>query len=186
MKASASFIGILLAAVLLGPAPALVIALTTMLVHAVQRRPPIPHVVYNLAAYATFAVCAALLMRGVEAAGVVQGEVGVAVAVFAIFLVTNVLNFLLVAVDVRVSGGAPIGRSLREVYVPCLPVATVSALLTGTLAYSYVRLGLGVVLLLAAVVVSFQYLCISRSPRCGAARRSPRARASSPRCRSGC
>ncbi len=157
VEASAAFIGIILAAVLLGPAPAVAIALLTVLIRGAQRRKPLVHVLCNLSAYAAFAVAAGALMRVAEQAGV-HGGVGLAIAVFGIFVVTNALNFLIVAVDFRVKDGVSIGRAIREVYLPCAPVELASALLTGTLAFLYDRLGVGVVLLFAAVGLAFQYL----------------------------
>jgi putative nucleotidyltransferase with HDIG domain len=157
VEASAAFIGVILAAALLGAGPALAIAVATVLARSLQRRKPWPDVVCNLAAFAAFSVAAAGLMRVAEAASLNTGA-ALAIVVVGIFLVTNVLNFLVVAIDVRVTAGLRIGTALRTVYLPFVPVEIASALLTGTIAYGYETVGIAVVLLFAAVGLSFQYL----------------------------
>ena len=157
MEASAAFIGIVLVAVLLGPAPAVTLAAATMLAGSLQRRKSLQDTICNVAAFTTFAAAAGGLMRLAEALQITHG-VSLAIAVFCVFLATNVLNFVLVALDFRVTAGIPVGRAMRTVYLPCVPVEIASAALTAALAYSHERLGDGVVLFLAAVGLAFQYL----------------------------
>ena len=52
-------------------------------------------------------------------------------------MVTNVLNFVLIAVDFRVFEGWPIWESLRQIYAPLLPVEFATGLLTAGVAYAY-------------------------------------------------
>ncbi len=157
VEASAAFIAIILAAVLLGPLPAVVLGVVTNLARAIQRRKPPLDVLCNLSAFAAFSVTASALLEGAARLGAGAGP-DIAVVVFAVFMATNLQNFLIVAVDYRVTAGFGIRRAFRTVYVPCLPVEVTSALLTGTIAFAYDRLGIGVVLLCTGVGLAFQYL----------------------------
>ncbi len=60
-----------------------------------------------------------------------------------VFLITNAVNFLLIAVDVAVIDGQPIMRSLRHVYAPTLPVELAVGLLTAGVAFVYRQEDLG-------------------------------------------
>ena len=158
VRGSASFIGIILAAALLGPAPGLLIALGNVALFSLTRRDKSTSIlVCNFSAYATFSVCAGALLHAAGALGLTAG-VGIAFVVVAVFLVTNLLNFLLVAVDMWVTEQTSVRSALREVYLPCAPVELASALLTAVIAYGHGRLGVGVVLVFVAVGLAFQYL----------------------------
>jgi putative nucleotidyltransferase with HDIG domain len=159
VKASGSFLGIVLVMALLGPAPALVVSLLTMVVLSAAWRVTWRIALCNVAAYATFPALGGVLFFGAEKAGITHDEaLPFAMVVFAVFMVTNFCNFLLIAVDLSVTGESSIRRELVDVYVPCLPVQVTSAMLTATLALAYDRSGLGVVVLLIAVGLIFQYL----------------------------
>lgn len=157
IKASASFIGVVLAAALLGPLPAMVIAVTAIGVVSVHRRLPAAALLCNLSSFAAFSVAAGAAFRVAEDAGL-SGGAGMVFVVLAVFLATNLLNFLVVAIDFKVLDGIPVLHALRKVYVPCLPVEVASALLTATVAFSYAHLGVWVVLVFVAVGLAFQYL----------------------------
>jgi len=156
-KGSGAFIGIFLAAALLGPLPGVTIGLACILVFSVRRRTPVRHAVCNLTAFGAFASAAGVGFEMAERHGLTDG-LGLFFVVAALFLVTNVLNFLVIAVDLRVTDGVGVGQSLRRVYAPCFPVELASALLTGTVAYAYQRLGIVMILEFVAVGLAFQYL----------------------------
>ena len=154
VSASGSFLGIVLTMGLLGPAPAVALALLAQLPLSIATRAKFGAVVCNLSGYATFALLGGLAMRPVPA----EEEFAVAGALFLVFLATNFLNFLAVAVDIRVTEGGSVARSVREVFAPVLPVQIASALLTASIAYGYVRYGIEVIVFLAAAGLVFQYL----------------------------
>jgi putative nucleotidyltransferase with HDIG domain len=77
-------------------------------------------------------------------------------------MTTNVINFLLVALYYRAVDGIRIRSSIKSVYLTMLPSEIATALLTATVAYGYVRLGLGAVALAAVVLGVFQYLVWAR------------------------
>jgi putative nucleotidyltransferase with HDIG domain len=78
--------------------------------------------------------------------------------VFAVFMATNVLNFLLVAVDFKVFEGWSIVASLREGYAPLLPVEFATGLLTAGVAFAYQGHNLAVIGLIAVIGLVVQYM----------------------------
>jgi putative nucleotidyltransferase with HDIG domain len=116
--------------------------------------------VQNFVTYATFPVVGALAIRAVEgdvSAGAVDA-LGFAAVVLIVFMATNFLNFLMIAGFQRVALGVPFFRSLRSVYLTVLPAEFATALLTAGVAFSYGRLGVKAVGLLAVVLFVFQNL----------------------------
>jgi putative nucleotidyltransferase with HDIG domain len=83
---------------------------------------------------------------------------GFAGVVFATFMVTNFLNFAMVAAFHRASYGESFWGNFRSVYITVLPSEFASGLLTGAVAFSYGRIGVGAVGLAAVVLFVFQYL----------------------------
>ena len=151
-------IGIILAAALLGPAPACVIGVLAQLAQSARRRPPLQTTVSNVMTFTVFPLAAGLLIRGAEELGLTTGQLGLPVTVFVAFLFANFLNFVIVELDLVVTARRSFMRDLREVYVPVLPVEVASALLTASLAAIYQKVGMGFTLLLAVVGLVFQYL----------------------------
>jgi putative nucleotidyltransferase with HDIG domain len=78
--------------------------------------------------------------------------------VFAIFMVTNVLNCVRSAIDFSVFEDWNVWTSLRQVYGPLLPVEFATGLLTAGVAFSYEEGGQPVIGLLAIICLVFQYL----------------------------
>ena len=76
----------------------------------------------------------------------------------AVFLITNLLNFSMVAGFEAVFGGPRFLGSFRSMYVTVLPVEVAVALLTAGIALIYQQVGVGAVGLLAVVLFIFQYL----------------------------
>ena len=52
-------------------------------------------------------------------------------------MLTNALNFLLLALDFKVFEGWSIRASVREIYTPVLPVEFATGLLTAGVAFAY-------------------------------------------------
>ena len=73
-------------------------------------------------------------------------------------MVTNALNFLTLAVDFKVIEGWSIRASVREIYVPVLPVEFATGLLTAGVAFAYQGHNLAVIGLIAVIGLVFQYL----------------------------
>jgi putative nucleotidyltransferase with HDIG domain len=160
VRISGSFLAIVLAMALLGPAPAAVIGIVSAVIDAIVSRLEWRKAVNNVANFAVFpivgGVLLALLVGDVSAAE--PGELRFALAVLIIFMATNFLNFAIVAAQNAAMGGPHFLNSVRTVYGTVLPSEFATGLLTAGVAFSYGRLGVGAVILLAVVLFVFQYL----------------------------
>jgi putative nucleotidyltransferase with HDIG domain len=161
LKLSGAFLSIVLAMVLLGPAPAVAIGIGTTLVYALVARRPFGKSLNNVAVWAAFPLVGALMVDAL-AVDAERDGVWFCTTVVLVYLTTNVLNFLLVAGYSHVADGIRLLSSVRSVYLTMLPSDIATALLTATVAYSYVKLGIGAVALAAVVLVVFQYLVWAR------------------------
>ena len=99
-----------------------------------------------------------------DALGVETAENGAwfCAGVVAVYMTTNVLNFLLVAGYYQAMDGLRLRYTFKSVYVTVLPSEIATAVLTATVAFGYVELGIGAVALAAVVLVVFQYLVWAR------------------------
>ena len=123
---------------LLGPAPAACLSVLALFFSSITRRPPWQTWLANLSNYAFFPLVGGLAFELIGGPGLLKTDPATFfLLVFAVFMVTNVLNFLLVAVDFRVFEGWSIVTSLREIYGPVLPVEFATGLLTAGVAFAY-------------------------------------------------
>ena len=160
IRVSGSFLAIVLAMALLGPAPAAAIGAASALLDIFVARRPWHRGLVNVAAWATFPLVGGLLFRA-WAGDVDVGEENAlwfAALVLVIFMVTNFLNFVLVAVSLSAAREVSFSGIVRSVYVTVLPSEFATGLLTAGVAFSYQRLGVGAVGLAAVVLFVFQYL----------------------------
>ena len=161
IRVSGSFLAIVLAMALLGPAPAAAIGVVATAVDAVLTPRPWQRTLSNFAVWATFPVVGALLVDVWVSDPTPGAENALAFAalVFGTFMVTNVLNFVLVAGSLQAAGEpVSLSGSFRSVYMTVLPSEVATGLLTAGIAFSYQRLGVGAVGLAAVVLFVFQYL----------------------------
>jgi putative nucleotidyltransferase with HDIG domain len=154
-----SFLTLALAMILLGPTPAAVLGVVAMSVDALRRRPVWRHIVANISTYATFPLVGGVLF---DALGGPQLETSegssYVLIVLGTFMATNVLNFLLIAIDIAVMDKQPIMHSVRTVYQPVLPIEFTIGLLTAAAAFVYQRHDVWALILLGIVAFVFQYL----------------------------
>jgi putative nucleotidyltransferase with HDIG domain len=73
-------------------------------------------------------------------------------------MLTNFLNFVMVAGSMSATREVSFSESLKSVYLTVLPSEFATGLLTAGVAFSYQRLGVGAVGLAAVVLFVFQYL----------------------------
>jgi putative nucleotidyltransferase with HDIG domain len=161
LQVSGAFFAVVLAMVLLGPAPAAAMgSITTLATAPFSRRPPFARL-NDAAVWAVFPLVGGLMAEGlgVDQTADVVWFCGVVVLVY---MVTNVLNFLLIALYHRETTGFRVWSMGRTLYLTMLPSEIATALLTATVAYGYVKLGIGAVALAAIVLVVFQYLIWAR------------------------
>ena len=157
IRISGSFLAIVLAAALLGPTPAVVIALATVSTDTVRTRPTLMHVAANLATYSTFPLLGGLLVR-VMASRVDMQSFYFAFVVFGVFMVAIAINFLLIALAVRIASGIELRKQTTDAFLPLLRVHFATGLIAAAVAVSYERLGVAILGLLAVGGLVFQIL----------------------------
>lgn len=156
LSISGSFVSIVVAMALLGPAPAVAIGVTTIALDNLRRRVALHWAVTNLAAYAAFPLAGGLLMEAITGPATSTADLGL--AVFAVFAVTNALNFLVVAVTQRVVHGQPLVDQVRTMLLPMLPSEAACAMLAVLVALTYTTVGLASMVALVGILVVFQVL----------------------------
>ncbi|HWK25848.1 MAG TPA: HD-GYP domain-containing protein [Solirubrobacter sp.] len=154
-RISGSFLALVLAAALLGPAPATAIGITAVLCDHLRARNPPPLLLANLATFATFPLVGGLL---IGAADIPQDSGTFPVLVFATFLVTNLLNFVMIGGHDAFVTRTPLLSGFRKIFVPVLPSEVLSAVLCALVAAFYVRTGVAAIALMLLVLLTFQYL----------------------------
>ena len=156
---SAAFLSLVLAMTLLGPAPAAVLGVTVMGVNALRRRAKWRHTLANVSTYAFFPLLGGAIFEAINGPALLNSNAALYIlAVFALFMAMNILNFLLIAADIAVVDGQPIPSSLRNIYLPVVPVEFATGLLTAGVAFGYQNRNLAAIGLLAVVGLVFQYL----------------------------
>jgi putative nucleotidyltransferase with HDIG domain len=156
---SAAFLSLVLAMVLLGPTPAAVLGVIVVGVDAGRRRSSWRHALANVSTYAFFPLLGGALFEALDGPALLDSNAAMYILlVFTLFMVTNVVNFLLIGADIAVIDGQAIPTSLRHIYVPVLPVEFATGLLTAGVAFGYQDRNLAAIGLLAVVGLVFQYL----------------------------
>jgi putative nucleotidyltransferase with HDIG domain len=164
---TAAGIALVLAMTLLGPAPAALCGVAAMIWTSAKRRLPLTSWLTNLATFTTYPLVGGLMARAllgdVHHPGTQHiGQAAIyALVVFAVFMVTNVLNFALIAFDNRVLEGRGLAGQVRDVLLPVLPGQISAAALTAALAVAYTTLGFPVLLCSVLVILIFQYLAMA-------------------------
>jgi putative nucleotidyltransferase with HDIG domain len=152
-RITGAFFALVLAMALCGPAPAVMIGVVSVLVDSLRNRLAWHKMLTNLATYSAIPLVGGLAIEAL--AGVTDLEHDN--LTFACVL-ANALNFVMIAGDISVHLGIPVGRQVRQIFVPVLPSELASALLTVSVAILYRETGLAALSLLAVVLVVFQYL----------------------------
>jgi putative nucleotidyltransferase with HDIG domain len=158
-RISGSFLALVLAMALLGPAPAVTIGIVSVLVDQLRARNPVPRFITNLATYATFPLIGSLLIQGAASALELQeDDLGFSLLILAGFFVSHLLNFLGIAGDYAFHTRGSLAHEFRTIFVPVLPSAAVGALLCVLVVFVYERSGFATLSLLVVVLFVFQYL----------------------------
>jgi putative nucleotidyltransferase with HDIG domain len=154
-RISGSFLALVLAAALLGPAPATAIGIAAVLFDHLRARNPVPLLIANLAAFATFPLVGGLVIL---AADVPHDAAGFPLLVFATFMVTNVLNFVMIGGHHAFATHVSLAGEFRKIFLPVLPSEVLSAVLCALVAAFYVHTGVAAIALMLLVLLTFQYL----------------------------
>lgn len=156
LQLSGSFAAIILAAVLLGPGPAMVTGLVPILVSSARTRPSIHVFASNLAVYSTFPLVAAMLVRafGLEH----QNDLALAGLALFVFMFASCLNFVLVYLFWWASKGWNWRAGFRDVYWPVVPAQLGIGIVTIAIVYANRYVGPRAVILFAPTILVFQWL----------------------------
>jgi putative nucleotidyltransferase with HDIG domain len=149
---------------LLGPVPAFCFGVSVALVKSGLRRLSLAGWLNNLTSLALFPFAGwsivALFIGNVHAPAnhhLTQG-VSFGLVVFAVSVVTIVVNFAVVAIDDAIEEGRSLLRLTREAFIPILPGHLAAGVLAGMLAVAYTNLGLPALFGAVAVLGTFHYL----------------------------
>jgi putative nucleotidyltransferase with HDIG domain len=156
MRLTGSFIAIVLAAVLLGPSPAVVIGLLTVAVDVPRLKARPSALMANASTFAVFPLAAGLSARALELdhAGADAQAIGVGIVFVGVFL----LNFLLIAVSHIWTDGVPLRGSVRRILVPVLPSEALGGALTIATAATYRAVGAPALIAVLVMLFLFQVL----------------------------
>ena len=159
LNVSGSLLAIVLAIALTGPTGGVLVGTLSALVDALRVRRPLSSSICNIAGYALFPFAGGVTVdRLASALGASIGSFALAVTLVIGFAVALIVNFLLVAFHVRVFVGRPVREQVTHVLVPLLPSELLTGLLGATVATLYPKLGVAVVVLVALVLLGFQYV----------------------------
>src|SRR6478735_12653407 len=156
LRLSGSFLAIVLAMALLGPAPAVALACACTLFESALNPRPLNRLLFNLATAAAYALAGGLLIGGLAPLGT-SDPLWFAGVVLLAFLTSNTLNFALIAGAAHYLFGAPM-RSLLASFVTALPSEFATGLLTAGVAFTYGHLGVASIGLAAVVLLVFLYI----------------------------
>ena len=159
LKVSGSFLGLMLAAVLLGGPPAALIGMVTIGAVWFRSREAPHYLRNNLVTYTWFALIGGLFFyAAVHMAHVGTGDAAYYLLVFVAFTIALILNFIGVAGYQCYLERESLVRKTHEVFAPVLAAELFSALLTMAAVYVSIRLGTIGIAMFALVLVVFQYL----------------------------
>ncbi len=121
----------------------------------------------NLATYAAFPLAGAFLAQALLGDEFHLGPrargAWLAIVVVAVYVVTNLLNFGLIALYFRVTTGRAIMTQARTLLLPMLPSEVAAAVLTALFATAYSELHNGSIVLLGLVVVLLVFMTLVRA-----------------------
>jgi putative nucleotidyltransferase with HDIG domain len=166
-RLNASLVALVLAMSLLGPAPAVAFGLIAMIITSALRRLPPAQWLNNLSTFSAFPLAGGLMVRAL--AGNVHDprnqhltrSVTFGLIVFGVFLVVVIVNFVLVASDVRLDEGRSIVRQARDMFFPALPGQLATGALATILAVAYTNSGLPVLFASIVILLIFQRLTVA-------------------------
>jgi hypothetical protein len=142
---SGSFLALVLAMALLGPAPAAAIGCVSVLADDLARRRTLRDTLWNAMTFVSFPLAGGWIIRLATEGATFGGAdaLGFAALVGLVYMVMNATNFGSVALYLNLTRGMRFRDSWQAVYVTVLPFEFATALLTAAVAFSYSRIGVG-------------------------------------------
>jgi diguanylate cyclase (GGDEF)-like protein len=157
ISVSGAFVALVLAMVLLGPAPAALMGAFVALAGGVRRGEPSAALRHNILVTATYPLFGGALFALADR-GLPAGSSGWYMLVLAVFMATLVVNFVLIAGYSRAMRRTTMGAAVRDAFVPLLPSELVTAMLTVAVLFLYRRAGVAAIVLVATAIIAFQLL----------------------------
>lgn len=150
-----AFLATALAMALLGPAPAATIAVLAVIPSMVQQKTKPDLALNNVLALATYPLAGGLVIEafhGPEPPA--EADLVFALIVFAVYLPTNLLNFLLVVGYLSLRDGQSFREKFARLYVPVLPWEIATAVLTAGAVLAYQEMGIGAIAVLTILLLA--------------------------------
>ena len=159
VKTSGSFLAIITAIVFLGPTPAALIGLATILTGWAVSRYDWRDLLTNLVTYAWFPLLAGIAFQeAVDRTGATETDPLYYVLIFGLFTFALAINFAIIAGYSAYVDRSSVWTKVRRALGPVLPTELASALLAVGIARAYVDLGLPALALFGVGLLTFQYL----------------------------
>ncbi|MDQ6732228.1 MAG: diguanylate cyclase, partial [Actinomycetota bacterium] len=159
VRISGSFLALILAAVMLGGGPAAIVGVLTIAVGWLRSRESRYAFLNNVFAYATFPLIAGLFFHAAShLIGAGRADLAFYLLIFVTFLLALALNFVFVVGYMCFVSRASLRERALEAAVPILASELFSALLTMATVYVVARNGTVSLVLLAIILLVFQYL----------------------------
>jgi diguanylate cyclase (GGDEF)-like protein len=159
LQVSGSFLGLMIAAVLLGGGPAALVGALAVAATWVRLRAAMHYLRNNIITYLWFPLVGGLFFHAVvHVTHLHQRAVGYYLVVFAAFVLALVVNFLGIAGYQCYLERSSLLRKVVEAFVPLLAAELFSAILTMAAVYVAVQTGIVGIALFGVVLVVFQYL----------------------------
>ncbi len=152
-------VGLMVAIVLLGPGPASVLGAITVASAWLRTRPALHLVLNNVLNFAWYPLLSGLLFRAsIRLADISSGSAWFYLFVFVAYVVALALNIFGVFAYRRYLDGSAIIQNVREMVIPLMSAHLFSGLLTMVAALVAVKAGTVGIVLIAIVLLVFQYL----------------------------
>jgi putative nucleotidyltransferase with HDIG domain len=165
-QVTATFLALVLAMSLLGPAPAVCFGIVAIVLSSALRHLSLSAWLNNLTNYAVFPLVGGLMIRGLvgnvqDPSNHLTQSTTFGLAIFAVFMVTNALNFIIIAVDNRIVEERPLSGQIREVFIPLMPGQIATGAVAAILAVAYAYLGFPALFGSVLLLLIFQYLAVA-------------------------
>ncbi len=159
VSVSGSFLGLLIAMAILGPAQAALLGALSVVVWTAHVRPRRWGALVNLAGFTWFPLAGGLTMTALsDVLGLGHEELGFVVVLVAGFVVAYVLNAMFTLVSTRIVDGEPIVERIRTIYLPLLPSEAAMVILASAIVYAEAMLGAVALAMLVALFFLYLYL----------------------------
>jgi putative nucleotidyltransferase with HDIG domain len=165
-QVTADFLALVLAMSLLGPAPAVCFGLIAISISSASRRISLSGWLNNLTNYAIFPLVGGLMIRALignvhDPHNALTQSITFGLVVFGVFMITNALNFAMVAVHVYVTQERSLHSQIREVFIPLMPGQIATGAVAAILAVAYTNVGFPILLGSVLLLLIFQYLAVA-------------------------